>query len=518
MSEPRRALTERWAAEAPAAESAAFSKSEMMIVAAARELVGQRVCFVGVGLPNIAVNLARLTVAPELELVYESGAFGAKPARLPLSIGDPTIVTGATAAVSMFELFSFYLQGGLVDVGFLGAAQIDRYGNLNSTVIGDYEHPKTRLPGSGGACEIAINARHVFVIMRQSKRSFVDLIDFRTSPGNLGGAETAARIRREQGWLGRGPSLVVTDLGIYHFDDSGEMRLDSIHPGATLEQVRATMGWEPRVAEPLPITPAPTPEELRLIRDELDPEGAYTKEGSGGDGLGSVPRRLGLASNHHDRAMRVADDEVGDAADQKAGYAAATVRADHDEIGALRVRGGNYGLARVAFPDQESGIGPRRACFLDDRLGVRREGVASLGGVTVGSRRFGVLAPRSHDADHEQPRADLGREVDRLLTGRFGRARAVGGKQNCFVARSHGLIQPCAGLIAGVRVGKGGRGLREGQGASGPFTWAVRPRSPIGARSVAERPAAARGHVCFARHGTETVRGGRSGGLLSSCR
>src|ERR1035437_2777444 len=168
MSEPR-----------AAAEAAVFSKSEMMIVAAARELVGQRVCFVGVGLPNIAVNLARLTVAPTLELVYEAGAFGAKPGRLPLSIGDPTIVTGATAAVSMFELFSFYLQGGLVDVGFLGAAQVDRYGNLNSTVIGDYEHPKTRLPGSGGACEIAINARQVFVIMRQSKRSFVDRIDER---------------------------------------------------------------------------------------------------------------------------------------------------------------------------------------------------------------------------------------------------------------------------------------------------------------------------------------------------
>jgi glutaconate CoA-transferase subunit A len=259
------------------ASPAAFSKSEMMIVAAARELAGQRVCFVGVGLPNIAVNLARLTCAPTLELVYESGAFGAKPARLPLSIGDPTIVTGATAAVSMFELFSFYLQGGRVDVGFLGAAQIDRFGNINSTVIGDYEHPKTRLPGSGGACEIAINARQVFVIMRQSKRSFVERIDFRTSPGNLGGAENAARIRREQGWLGRGPSVVVTDLGIYHFDDSGEMRLDSIHPGATLEQIRDTMGWEPRVAEPLATTPAPTGEELRLIREQLDPEGAYTK-------------------------------------------------------------------------------------------------------------------------------------------------------------------------------------------------------------------------------------------------
>jgi glutaconate CoA-transferase, subunit B len=255
-----------------------FSKSEMMIVAAARELAGQHVCFVGVGLPNIAVNLAKRTVAPNLELVYEAGVFGARPARLPLSIGDPTIVTGATAVTSMFELFSFYLQGGLIDVGFLGAAQIDRFGNINTTVIGDdYHHPKTRLPGSGGACEIAINARQVFVIMRQSKRSFVERIDFRTSPGNLGGAENAARIRREQGWLGRGPSVVVTDLGIYHFDDDGEMRLDSLHPGATLEAVRETIGWEPRVAPDLATTPEPTPQELQLIRVELDPEGAYTK-------------------------------------------------------------------------------------------------------------------------------------------------------------------------------------------------------------------------------------------------
>ncbi len=270
-------MSEQAASAGAPGAAPAFSKSEMMIVAAARELAGQRVCFVGVGLPNIAVNLARLTVAPELELVYESGAFGAQPARLPLSIGDPTIVTGATAAVSMFELFAFYLQGGLIDVGFLGAAQIDRYGNINSTVIGDYERPKTRLPGSGGACEIAINARQVFVIMRQSKRSFVERIDFRTSPGNLGGAETAARIRREQGWLGRGPSVVVTDLGIYHFADDGEMRLDSLHPGATLDQVRETIGWEPRVSDELRTTPPPTDEELRLIRVELDPDGMYTK-------------------------------------------------------------------------------------------------------------------------------------------------------------------------------------------------------------------------------------------------
>jgi glutaconate CoA-transferase subunit B len=256
---------------------ATFTRSEMMIVAAARELAGQRVCFVGVGLPNIAVNLAKRTVAPELELVYEAGVFGARPARLPLSIGDPTIVTGATSVTSMFELFGFYLQGGLIDVGFLGAAQIDRFGNINTTVIGDYDRPTTRLPGSGGACEIAINARQVFVIMRQSKRSFVERIDFRTSPGNLGGAKGAAETREKQGWLGRGPSVVVTDLGIYHFDDAGEMRLDSIHSGATLDQVRETVGWEPKLADTVATTPPPAEEELRLIRVELDPGGTYTK-------------------------------------------------------------------------------------------------------------------------------------------------------------------------------------------------------------------------------------------------
>jgi glutaconate CoA-transferase subunit B len=280
MSEERTpAPTPGQPAVSPGAQPSAraFSRNEMMIVAAARELAGQHVCFVGVGLPNIAVNLAKRTVSPDLELVYEAGVFGAEPARLPLSIGDPTLVTGAIAVTSMLELFGYYLQRGLIDVGFLGAAQIDRFGNINTTVIGDYAHPKTRLPGSGGACEIAINARQVFVIMRQSARSFVDRIDFRTSPGNLGGAENAARIRREQGWLGSGPSVVVTDLGIYHFDETGEMRLDSVHPGASLDEVRATMGWEPRVAADLATTPEPTAEELRLIREELDPEGMYTK-------------------------------------------------------------------------------------------------------------------------------------------------------------------------------------------------------------------------------------------------
>jgi glutaconate CoA-transferase subunit B len=257
------------------ARSLDFTASEMMIVAAARELAGQRVCFVGVGLPNIAVNLAKLTVATDLELVYEAGVFGARPARLPLSIGDPTIVTRATAVTSMFELFGFYLQGGLIDVGFLGAAQIDRFGNINSTVIGDYAHPKTRLPGSGGACEIAINARQVFVIMRQSQRSFVERIDFRTSPGNLGGAD-GARIRREGGWLGAGPSVVITDLGVYHFGPEGEMRLDSLHPSIALEEVQGKMAWRPAVAEQLVETPPPSADELRLVREVLDPEGIYT--------------------------------------------------------------------------------------------------------------------------------------------------------------------------------------------------------------------------------------------------
>ena len=251
-----------------------YSKNEIMIAASARLLVGARNCFVGVGLPNIVCNLAQRTVATEMQLIYESGVYGARPERLPLSIGDPTLVTGATAITSMYELFAYYLQRGLVDVAFLGGAQIDRYGSLNTTVIGDYATPKVRLPGSGGACEIAIHARQVLVIMRQAQRSFVDRLDFRTSPGHSGDpARDAAR-----GWSGSGPTNVVTDLGTYAFDDAtGEMTLRTLHPGVTLEDVRANMGWEPRVFDDLGETPAPTQEELRLIREELDPGGVYTK-------------------------------------------------------------------------------------------------------------------------------------------------------------------------------------------------------------------------------------------------
>jgi len=252
----------------------AYSKTEIMIAASARGLEGATNCFVGVGLPNIVCNLAQRTVARDLQLVYESGVFGARPERLPLSIGDPTLATGATAITSMFELFAFYLQAGLIDVAFLGGAQIDRFGNLNTTVIGPYDTPKVRLPGSGGACEIAIHARHILVIMRQATRSFVDRLDFRTSPGHSGDpAHDAAR-----GWHGTGPTSVVTDLGTYGFDDAtGELTLMTLHPGMTLDDVHAHMGWEPKVSPDLGQTPEPTPEELRLIREELDPGGVHAK-------------------------------------------------------------------------------------------------------------------------------------------------------------------------------------------------------------------------------------------------
>jgi glutaconate CoA-transferase subunit B len=250
-----------------------YTKNEMMIAASARTLAGEKICFVGVGLPNIVCNLAQRTVAPELQLVYEAGVFGARPARLPLSIGDPTLVSGSTAVTSMFELFAFYLQAGLIDAAFLGGAQIDRFGNLNTTVIGDYDSPKVRLPGSGGACEIAIHARRILVIMRQAQRSFVERLDFRTSPGHSGDLEHD----RARGWSGSGPTSVVTDLGTYGFDEAtGEMTLRTLHPGVAIEDVRANMGWDPAVADGLGETPSPSEEELRIIRTELDPESTAT--------------------------------------------------------------------------------------------------------------------------------------------------------------------------------------------------------------------------------------------------
>jgi len=250
-----------------------YSPSEMMIVTAARALAGVRGVFVGVGLPNIACNLAQRTVAPELELIYESGVYGARPARLPLSIGDPTLVSGATSVCPMFDLFGLYLQGGNVEVAFLGGAQIDRFGNLNTTVIGDYDRPKVRLPGSGGACEIAINAQKVFIIMRLSRRSFVDELHFLTSPGHLNGAGERAAL----GMPGQGPGWVFSDKCVFRFDKvTREMTLHSLHPGEDLAQVQEEVGWEVKVAADLQQTQPPTEEELRLLREELDPEGVYT--------------------------------------------------------------------------------------------------------------------------------------------------------------------------------------------------------------------------------------------------
>jgi glutaconate CoA-transferase subunit B len=251
-----------------------YTASEMMIAASARELANARVVFVGIGLPNIACNLAQRTVAPRLELVYEAGVYGARPSRLPLSIGDPCLVTGATAVTPMAQLFQCYLQGGLIDVGFLGVAQIDRYGNLNTTVIGDYHRPRVRLPGSGGACEIALMCRHVLIIARLSRRTFVEKLDFVTSAGFLSGGDARARL----GDYGEGPSAVITDMGIFRFDrETREMTLSSLHPGCTIEGIQEQVSWPMRVAGDLGMTPPPTAEELRVMREELDPAGMLRK-------------------------------------------------------------------------------------------------------------------------------------------------------------------------------------------------------------------------------------------------
>jgi glutaconate CoA-transferase, subunit B len=253
-------------------EAAEYTPAEMMVVAAARALAGARTVFVGVGLPNLVCNLAIRTVAPEMELIYESGVYGARPARQPLSIGDPTLVSGSLSTVSMADLFGLYLQGGLVDVALLGGAQVDRFGNLNTTVIGSYDSPKVRLPGSGGACEIATNARRLLYVMRLSPRAFVAKLDFQTSPGFLTGGDS----RKQAGIPGGGPQGVITDKALFDFDTpQREMQLVSLHPGIALDEVRATVGWDIQVSPRLGSTPPPTAEDLHLLRVELDPTGLY---------------------------------------------------------------------------------------------------------------------------------------------------------------------------------------------------------------------------------------------------
>lgn len=244
--------------------SAEYTKNEMMTVAAARLLQNGTVCFVGIGLPSAAANLARATHAPECVLIYESGTIGSKPEVLPLSIGDGELAETADAVVSVPEIFAYWLQGGRVDVGFLGAAQIDRYANINSTVIGDYEHPKVRLPGAGGAPEIAANAKEVYIIIEQGARTFSERIDFMTSGGHLDGGDARAK----RGARGAGPTVVITDLGVLKPDPvTKELTLVAVHPGVTVEDVRKATGWELKVAPNVETSPAPTAAELAALRD-----------------------------------------------------------------------------------------------------------------------------------------------------------------------------------------------------------------------------------------------------------
>ena len=243
----------------------AWTADEMMSVAASRALEDGTSCFVGIGLPSTAANLARRTHAPSLVLVYEAGAIGAKPDRLPLSIGDGILAETADAVVSVPEVFNYWVQPGRIDVGFLGAAQIDRFANINTTVIGDdYAHPKVRLPGAGGAPEIAAGCGEVIVIVRQSPRSFVERVDFVTSVGHGRGPGERERL----GLRGRGPVRVITDLGVLEPDPgSCELVLTAVHPGVAAEQARAATGWELAVADPLQVSPEPTDEELRTLRE-----------------------------------------------------------------------------------------------------------------------------------------------------------------------------------------------------------------------------------------------------------
>jgi glutaconate CoA-transferase subunit B len=253
-----------------------YSSAELMIINAARLLHNGDVVFVGVGQPNLACNLAKRTRAPDLLMIYEAGVIGAEPARLPLSIGDPTLVSGALSVVSMYDIFSLYLQRGNVDVGFLGGAQIDRYGNINATSIGgDYAHPKVRLPGSGGAQEIAAWARRCYIMTPHQKRRFPEKVDFLTSAGYLDGAGARAKA----GLRGKGPVGVVTDIGFMEPDESGELVLTALHPGKTAQEARDNTGWELKIAPELRTTEAVTQEELRILRDELDPSGIYLKGG-----------------------------------------------------------------------------------------------------------------------------------------------------------------------------------------------------------------------------------------------
>jgi len=241
-----------------------YTKEEMMIITASRLLQNGEVCFVGIGLPSTACNLARLTHAPDIVLIYESGTIDTKPHTLPLSIGDDILAETASTVVSVPEIFNYWLQGGKVDVGFLGGAQIDKFGNINSTVIGSYKKPKVRLPGAGGAPEIASNAKRTFVIMKHNSRAFVEKVDFITSAGYLDGGDA----REKLGIPGKGPQIIITDLGILRPNPKTmEFELTSIHPGVTIQEVKENTGWDLKISETLIVTEEPSLEYLNILRD-----------------------------------------------------------------------------------------------------------------------------------------------------------------------------------------------------------------------------------------------------------
>lgn len=249
-----------------------------MAVRASEELHNQEVVFVGIGLPNLACNLARATHAPELFMIYESGTIGTLPARLPVSIGDPTLVTDSLAIVSQADIFQNYLQGGLIEVGFLGGAQVDRYGNINTTVIGDYQNPKIRLPGSGGACEIATHSHRVLIMMRMSSKSFVAQCDFVTSPGSKMDSSKASpqlgKTRKELKLPGGGPTKAITDLGVLEMIN-GEFQLTEIYESVTVEQVKQNCGWDLKVAATIKVIPEPDEKIIHILRTKIDPENLY---------------------------------------------------------------------------------------------------------------------------------------------------------------------------------------------------------------------------------------------------
>ena len=241
-----------------------YTPDEMMTIAAARLIRPGCVCFVGIGVPSAAANLARLTHAADMVLIYESGAIGTHPRVLPLSIGDGELAETATAVVPLPEIFSYWLQAGRIDVGFLGAAQIDRFGNLNSTVIGGYRKPKTRLPGAGGAPEIAHHAKQIFVVLKQSPRTFVAKLDFCTSAGFINGHGERAR----RAIPGAGPQAVITDLGVLKpATGSQELTLVARYENVSVERIRAATGWPLAVADRMDVVAAPTADELRVLRD-----------------------------------------------------------------------------------------------------------------------------------------------------------------------------------------------------------------------------------------------------------